>query len=178
MITATSMLIGFGNIVDTADVDGGLKIAAGVSKMMNPDNLYLPIFDASAGCYRFYEYKVETRGILQNSADKVSVYLRVTFAKRNAYVLMTDAANSGLTLSLQLKWTGSLGTVNYNFTDATVSGYVNSLLSAPTNSLILGLTGISSLASGAEISAIARLSSELGVMQNGANKVHQVSAAM
>jgi len=150
-------------------------LASGIDSLLNPENSYLPLYDAEAGCYRFYSYDVRAALVEAVNNKVVAVYAKVVFTKTSAYGLLADTANSHVKFKLLLNWTGALGSVNYYFKDATLAQYAGILegnLSAK-ETLMLTLSGIDGLGAGATVTVTPIITSELGVAMEGATQTYQ-----
>ena len=174
-VTADNVL-SFGNIVDNngaADGLGGIKISNNRNEafvQLQKDNTYLPLYDAANGCYRFYEFKLSVLKCVVNDNKTVLTYrMRLILSSVEAYKLLADTANSGITLSVALTWTGNENATIYTITNARIVEYANAVVerleNGQSNNKFIGLNvnGINRLDSGDTITGIQSVSSVTGV---------------
>ena len=118
---------GVGKIVDTADQVGGIKIPAGEDLeiiSIREDNDYLPIFDTTANCYRLYAYELEGTGHKEDTENhNVKFGFRLLFENVEAYHVLANTENSGLSIYINLQWTGLDEWIYYPLKEATIQGY-------------------------------------------------------
>lgn len=95
----------FGSVIDTM-ATGGLEIAKGsATTMLREDNAYLPLYDTTNGCYKFYAYELKSVDTPQNSTAKsAQFWFTVNFANEDAYALLADADAAGMYLSVEVSW--------------------------------------------------------------------------
>ncbi len=131
-LTAAEFVGIAGNVVDSSAGNEGLLKTSGA---FNPDNADLPLYDAVAEGYRFFDYLLE----VHDAAEAVNTYSQKFWFKfhfytddacteldQDAYALVA-AGGSGFEISTELTWNGEdLDTVYYGLdgnTDAFSQGW-------------------------------------------------------
>ena len=164
-ISATNFL-SFGDVIDTsADSVGGVIISDNIMEaftVFQSANSYLPIYDKTNGCYRFFAYEVKTLGSQYSAtADSLKFGFEIRIGSKKAYELIS-ADPSIIDLNLDLVVTGN-SSDNQKFTytcdEALLKKYADTviknyeLFATKSISLSFTTTGVSRLQSGATYSA-------------------------
>ena len=162
-----AQFLSFGDVIDTSvDSKGGVVISNDITKaytMLQPENSYLPIYDAENGCYRFFAYEAKTLGYQEDLAkDTVKFGFVIRINSKVAYQLIS-ANPSNFKMQIKLSVVGnSSPNQNYVYTcesellkkyaDAIVSNYT-SFANGKNISLTFSTSGILRLKKGTVISA-------------------------
>ena len=93
-------LVSFGDIIDSADGVGLLKITTS-SVHMSQENSYLPIYDSANGGYKFFAYEFDFLGE-KNNGTAVRYGVTIRFNNLAAYDLIATG-ESGLTIAFQME---------------------------------------------------------------------------
>ena len=97
-------VLGYGHIVDTDPVAGGIEIGADKIVHLQSDNPYMPLYDKATGSYKFFEYTIDAKQNASNiSAGKMQYAFSINFANEEAYALIVTGA-SKLTVSVTFTW--------------------------------------------------------------------------
>lgn len=103
-ITATVAALAYGDIIDTAETVGGIKIDTDKIVHLQPGNTYMPLYDTATGCYKFFEYTIDAQQNASNISDgKMQYAFSINFANEEAYALIVTGA-SKLTVSVTFTW--------------------------------------------------------------------------
>ena len=96
-LTVDVAALAYGSIIDTAEVAGGLVIGSDKIVHLQPDNAgYMPLYDAKAGCYRFFEYEVQFKATSVNTTKKSVVFgWQIVFTDADTYAYAYDLLASG-----------------------------------------------------------------------------------
>ena len=102
-------LMAYGDVIDgEVGGNGGLILnseAENARIMLLENNAFLPLYDATNGCYRFFEYEMASRGARNGHLPNSSKFgFTLYFTNKDAYLLLADAANSGVELALDVSW--------------------------------------------------------------------------
>ncbi len=92
--------LSFGSVIDTAAEVGGIKISNDMTKSfvdLQSENVYeskpyMPIYDSTVGCYRFFAYSMNARPMLNSGAIRFNY--GIVFENWSAYQLLADSNNS------------------------------------------------------------------------------------
>lgn len=137
-LTAKNFL-SFGDVIDKAEVAGGLVISNDTAKaftQLQADNGadqvsdsslyagYMPLYDTENGCYRFYQYQSKNRGTYSPGSMKAAAGFAVWFDKADAYELMAQGG-TGISVVANIKWTGCNGFFAYTFSEGTLQNYAS-----------------------------------------------------
>ena len=171
----------FGHVIDndgTTEGDGlgGIIISNDRTKafvQLQPDNKYLPLYDAQNGCYRFFAYQLQVL-THKSSEDAVQFRFRLRLSTAEAYKLLADTANSGVELAFDLSWTGmNSGGVTYVLRGDLLAKYANEAYEqivnngktpvTVTKTIDMTLSGLDSFESGTVITATPTVTSNTGV---------------
>lgn len=93
VLTADAVRWSGGNIIDSAEeTTGGVKVDSDVIEL-STNNIHMPVYDKQNGCYRFFEYTLQSKGpemiqVNKQPAAKFGIYLR--FPKLDAYKLIAN----------------------------------------------------------------------------------------
>lgn len=164
-ITAES-LTSFGNIVDSTEGEGLVKIAKNETSqphlILNTVTTSLPLYDAADGGYRFFTPEFEHQEKKLDDPDKVKYAIRVGLSEKG-YALLDDADNyNALSVCLKLTKDGEdFKTINYSFKQTTVEEYVSKSTGGAGKKygLMLTVSGLEAAAEkGITLSASAQLS--------------------
>jgi hypothetical protein len=134
-----------------------------------PTNPMLPLYDSEVGGYRFFNVTV-TNKTPQSGEGFVKYGFNLKFGSQDAYRLLLDSANAGVTLSTAIAVTDN-ATINYVFGHSILATYAQSVLDnmARENNFVvtLKISGLEKLTEGATVTATPSLTSDLGVIKTG-----------
>lgn len=114
----------YGNVVDgTAGGEGLVKATKGIH--IAGAESYLPIYDTSAGGYRFYQYQLENLGFkaVTGNANTQKIGFRLTLTNSAGYTVMSNTTDEAMDFITNIRWNGALGIILYNFHDDTLRNY-------------------------------------------------------
>lgn len=100
----TNILLGFGEVIDqnAAGVDGqgGLVVGDATDTLIHlqETNSYLPIYDSTNACYKFYGYELA----LKDTGSETVYAVAIRFENLDAYTLINESDAAGLSLSFNL----------------------------------------------------------------------------
>jgi hypothetical protein len=167
-VKADNILV-FGAIVDGTQGEGTLIVDARGTAIIMPTNPMLPLFDSAKGGYRFFNVTV-TNKTPQSGEGFVKYGFNLKFGSQDAYRLLLDSANAGVTLSTAIAVTDN-ATINYVFGHSILATYAQSVLDnmARENNFVvtLKISGLEKLTEGATVTATPSLTSDLGVIKTG-----------
>jgi hypothetical protein len=171
----------FGHIIDnngTTDGVGGILISNDRTKafvQLQQTNNYLPIYDTANGCYRFFGYEFVSMGAKLSGTNTVKYGVALKFTNVDAFKLLAETADSGLTISLQLTWNGAAAPMVYTFDADTVKTFATNAYikySDPnytgTRTLTLTVHGLDALDDGVVLNATPILASTTGLSTTAA----------
>lgn len=177
-------LFSFGNVIDETEGTGGLLISNNKTKaftQLQATNTYLPIYDVTNGCYRFVYYELAANGYTKISNDSIRFKFKLKLNSVDAYKLLAETADSGLTVCVKLNWTGLGKDIIYTMSVDTIREYGalmyddmiagNTTAMQPRASSYLTVGGLSKLVSDNEISARPFIVSATDVMQQTADQI-------
>lgn len=97
-------VVAFGDIIDTGATVGGIKISndvAAARTSLLPNNKYMPIYDTTDGCYKFFEYEFISKG--SNAfTNSIKYYAALRFENLDAYTVIANSDNCGLNITFNL----------------------------------------------------------------------------
>lgn len=113
---------------------------------------YLPIFDTSAGGYRFYAYTCKTLGV-RATGDTAVFGFALNFTDPAAYTLLTQTQKSGL--SIHTKLSCGETDLSFVFSPELLRQYAQLCLDHPTlaAAFLLTVTGMDVIPSGEAVTA-------------------------
>ncbi len=200
-LTANNIL-SFGNVIDSATDDnetatvGGIKISnntANAFVSLQAGNTYLPIYDSTNGCYRFfkYDFKVSNPSYKYNAEEtpnSVKFGYQLVLDNEVGYQLLANESNErGFDIHVDVEWDvadGKRGT-SITFRTDTLAEFAEGTLNkfdeiqAGTKSmgaLTLTVNGLNLLAEGATITTASTLQSVTNV-EKGTSSSFQKSNA-
>ena len=148
VVTAKNAL-SFGVVMDTASEVGGIKISnkttEAFTKLQPENGGYLPIYDIregeEVGIYKFFEYKLVNAAGTKVSGKSVKFGIQLTFTNNDAYDVMANSADSGVSLSADVTWSNmSVPSLNFKLDDNLVLEYVQKKAAAPQKNFAITLT--------------------------------------
>jgi len=112
----------YGAVVDGEWGGRGLVIAnKGIHVASN--NPYLPIYDTTAGGYRFYQYELQNLGYKTVDTNTLKIGFRLVLSNPAGYNVMSKTMEPKLDLIAHIHWTGAIGQVHYTFSADTLRNY-------------------------------------------------------
>ena len=155
--TADMGVFSYGDIIDTATDNadatafGGIVISSNMIVHLQPNNTYMPLYDAQAGCYRFFSYEIEA--LLKDGTDQqITTGVRVLFDNREAYRIVANGG-SALTLKLYMTWTNRGGDpISYTYSESKFMEYASKAYTQSatdkgvTTALAISITGLNNIA--------------------------------
>ena len=168
----TDNLFSFGNVIDSSNGQGGVKISNDRTKafmQLQDDNAALPLYDTANGCYRFFNYSLmfKTKAARENYNRYA---IRLDLPNEEAYALLADPANRG-TISAELLMGNEDGTVRriqYVFSDATLAKYADKAANSENpQAILLTLTGGGSSFDKRNIKVTGQFNSLTGMQDDG-----------
>lgn len=114
----------YGNVTDgTAGGEGLVKATKGIH--IAGAESYLPIYDTSAGGYRFYQYQLENLGFkdVPGKANSKKLGFRLTLTNSAGYTVMSNTTDEAMDFITNIRWDGALGAILYTFHDDTLRNY-------------------------------------------------------
>ena len=180
-LTASNFL-SFGNVVDNGDTTGGLKITNDTSKaftLLQPANTFMPLYDTANGCYRFYEYSVESLGTKNPTETEAKFGFRVRFTKPEGYKVLAESADTGMDLVIRIKWDGmKIPEVSYTITNDTLKSYAKNAYTQVTTgelkrAITVTITSLNRLPDGATLYVTPDVVSVTGVTRTGAEATYK-----
>ncbi|MBE6799418.1 MAG: hypothetical protein E7525_06595 [Ruminococcaceae bacterium] len=173
-LTASNFL-SFGDVIDTAEEVGGLVISNDTTisfTILQKSNTFMSIYDTAAGCYRFFEYQVVTKGVrLRNNGlivdDQVAFGYAVEFTNMAAYKIIVESENTGLAFTAKVTVNNGNKTnvVVLEFTDELVKTFADKYIKAvESNStsrpgLVVKINGLSKIDTDVNITCVATATS-------------------
>ena len=171
VLTVEMAIVSFGDIVDSADGVGGIKISNDptvASTSLQAANSYMPIYDGE--CYRFYSYTVALAAKSEiagdTAKDKAQFGIRLTFTNADAY---TALANNGSDFEIAMNIDWGTGSVRHVFSADSVKTYAEKAATQSvdggtvTTALVVTVSGLQTLGVGTEVSATAAIESTTGM---------------
>ena len=141
-VLTVNSLASFGQIIDS--VGGGGLIVSNLAIM---DNQWLPVRDSS-GCYRFFQYQVESLGSKETANGAVFGF-SLDFEDANAYLTLLDSEDVQITVTLKV----GERTQSFAFSKTLLRRYVQLCSKYPDMraAMKLNVTGIGTLTDGTVI---------------------------
>lgn len=174
-ILTADVIMAFGQVIDTAEVKGGIAIAKNDvnddSHLLNlsADNAMMPLYDAEFGGYRFFTVDVTHLQRAGETSDSCKFGFQFDMDDQ-AMALLMDAQNADVLFSTKL--TVTVGDTVYDkippyeFNAATLAGYADRVLNQPSTSkwtIVLTIWGINSLDGDVTIQSAPTMTSSTGV---------------
>lgn len=174
MLTVNGLMAN-GDVIDgEVGGNGGLALNENAENgriMLVKNNAFLPLYDATNSCYRFFQYELASRGARNGDLANSSKFgFTLYFANKDAYRLLADAANSGVELALDVSWESKADdrVVEFVFNEQLMQKFAMAAyeqLSAgtvekTTKVLTLTVSGMDALAAGEAVTVTPALKSE------------------
>ena len=176
-------------IDDDGLASGGIIISNDTTKawtLLQPENGgYLPVYDCGEGrigCYRFYEYDVNSVFAYKLSANELRFYFQLLFDEAEGYLVLSKTSDSSLNMVLDVEWEGISETfeITYTMADATVKEYATNSYKRVSNGaannqgMYLYIKGLKNLDSGTDITATPSVVTDSGVTASSATMSYTV----
>lgn len=189
----TKNIFSFGNVIDKVvfegdladngvDVEfidngidgvGGIVISNDRTKafvQLQQTNKYLPIYDTANGCYRFFGYEFVSKGVKAVGTDDYKYGVALKFSNIEAFKLLSETENSGLSISMSLTWDDAAAPMVYTFSESTIKTFAKNAYAkysdpnyTGTRALTLTVYGTGNLGEGTIVYATPELESITGV---------------
>ena len=149
VVTAKNVL-SFGIVMDSKAEVGGIKIPIDTTKAftkLQPENGgYLPIYDTRDGVYKFFEYTLANAGH-KVEGNCVAFGFKIRFTNMEAYSVLAATTNSGISLTINLGWTGmTMEYVPYMIFDSTITDYAKQVADQGTGkAIVIRVFGLNNL---------------------------------
>jgi hypothetical protein len=149
IVTAKNVL-SFGIVMDSQAEVGGIKIPIDTTKAftkLQPENGgYLPIYDTRDGVYKFFEYTLVNAGH-KVEGNCVAFGFKIRFTNMEAYSVLAATTNSGISLTINLGWTGmTMEYVPYMIFDSTITDYAKQVADQGTGkAIVIRVFGLNNL---------------------------------
>ena len=142
----------YGDVVDGAAGGNGLLKATNGIHIAGKAS-YLPIYDSTAGGYRFYQYQLENLGFkrIDGNPDICKVGIRLILANTAGYDVLTNTTDPAIAAIASIHWGKLPSPLHYTFSDSTLRKYAAQV------SADLSQTGASSKAITLTISGLSRI---------------------
>lgn len=142
----------YGDVVDGATGGNGLLKATNGIHIAGKAS-YLPIYDSTAGGYRFYQYQLQNLGFkrIDGNPDICKVGIRLTLANAAGYDVLTNTTDPAIDAIASIHWGKIPSPLLYTFSDSTLRKYAAQV------SADLSQTGSSSKAITLTISGLSRM---------------------
>ena len=160
-------VLGYGHIVDTATVAGGIKIGTDKIVHLQSGNTYMPLaekLNETEVCYRFFECNnnIITGSRIQNGVAQFSIAF--DFANVEAYKILQNG-NSKISIMMSLTWDSreadtTKSPIVGNFSEGLIKQYGETLANDPSSAkrITMSVSGINGL-SGQNLKATFTVSS-------------------
>ena len=138
-------VVSFGNVIDS--VGGGTLVMSDdrteALLSLLPSNTMLPLYDATAGGYKFFNQTLVGGGPVKGTATSVKFGVKLSFTDTAAYELL-KSGQVKLGLDLKIERDGHVNNLTYVFKDATIEAYADSVLgnSAGNYYVVLQISGL------------------------------------
>lgn len=138
-------VVSFGNVIDS--VGGGTLVMSDdrteALLSLLPSNTMLPLYDATAGGYKFFNQTLVGGGPVEGTATSVKFGVKLSFTDTAAYELL-KSGQVKLGLDLKIERDGHVNNLTYVFKDATIEAYADSVLgnSAGNYYVVLQISGL------------------------------------
>jgi len=141
------VLVSFGDIIDTVGTGG---LTAGT--LVLADNSYLPIYDTTGSCYRFYAWGLRNLGV-RGAGNSVTFGFALDFADPAAYALLARTEDPRLNITTDLAWGDEV--LTFAFSPELIRAYASLQGKHPgvQAALLLNVTGLEALDSGTALTA-------------------------
>jgi len=188
-------LLSFGDVIDSTDGVGGVKISNDTTKAFFSlqasngagmgaveANMFIPLYDSQNGCYRLYEglFKMIGVGGRASDASKVVYHVAYTFKNSAAYTLIANNEDTGMSIQVGVEWTGREGNpLISNISRASIKKHAENMLENGNGnySITFTVNGLGMLNEGETVTLKApSLKTTSGATSIGADKVYTVPA--
>ena len=164
----------FGAVIDSTQGGGALCIDPRGTTILQPTNPMLPLYDTERGGYRFFDVTV-TNKTPQSGEGFVKYGFNLKLGSEDAYRLLLDSANVGVSLSVKLEVSG-YADLHYFFNHSILAGYAEAVLGnmARENNFVVTLkvAGLDALTEGTTVTATPTLSSDTKAVKSGGAQVY------
>ena len=162
-VVKTENVLSFGVVMDGKEQVGGIEIAkdttAAFTKLQPENGGYLPVYDTTAGQYKFFAYEVESNKV-EGGDGNATFWMRLVFDNAAAYDVLANTGDSCVDFYATMDWTGIDGFgVRYLMSDENVKSYAAAAYeqlqggNANSKAMYLKVTGVGKLGEGAFVSA-------------------------
>jgi hypothetical protein len=155
-------VLGYGHIVDTDTVAGGIEIGADKIVHLQSDNPYMPLYDKATESYKFFKYEIETLS-KNGTADTINLGVRVLFENREAYAVLANGETK-TAITISLTWNGRTDSpIQHTVTEASVKEFGDKAFGqsengSVTTAISINVKGLKSIA-GKTLNVTAKLTS-------------------
>ena len=164
----------YGDVVDGAAGGNGLLKATNGIHIAGKAS-YLPIYDSTAGGYRFYQYQLENLGFkaVAGNATTQKIGFRLILTNSAGYTVLSGTTDEAVDFTAYIHWDGALGTTLYNFHDATLRNYAAQVAAdiaatgTSAKAITLTIGGLDCLADNVSLSARPALETAPGITVQG-----------
>lgn len=162
------------NIVDLTNGKGGIVIAMNDKSdsthliELAVGNTALPLYDAQAGCYRFYSYSLAH--LQKTQTNTVRFGLQIELGAAGAYSLLAEKENADIAVVLTLSSSALSEDIVYSFQAGTLAEYaVNKQRNDGKNwTIVLSVTNANALPANVALTVTPTLVSSTGAIPTGA----------
>lgn len=156
----------YGDLVD-GDIGGNAVVKS--ANFHNKSTKFLPIYDTTAGGYRFYSYDLNELGYKSVNDTTIKFGFRLLLDNEYGYTLLTDAENSKLSAKINITLSGDYNTTMvYNLKSSTLAAYGQAQKEGKTTWAIqLTVTGIDKLGANGAITMAPAFDSTVGTAISG-----------
>ncbi len=185
-LTAVDALV-FGQIVDgTTGGNACLIISNDASESMvilQADNPQLPIYDSTAGGYRFYSYSVTSLNYKTiGNTGSIQFGFRLLLDNAAGYSVLKNTTDSGASYKVSLEIPGLKGfNINYTYSQSMMQSYADLASKQMTQSgsvsavFTLTVSGVDTMKQGQTLTATPNISTLCGTQRNGSVSAYSIN---
>ena len=163
MNVTVSYLASFGNLVDGSEGGNALvKVTKNIHLIET--NTFLAVYDSASEGYRFYDYELKNLGARNSGENAIQFGIRLVLTNADGYAVIANTDDAKLKLTASITWTGSTAPIQYTFKGETVKEFAQAIQSKPASAILLTVAGINNLAADTEVTMVAQIQSETGMV--------------
>ena len=173
----TKYFTSFGQVVD-GQIGGDAVLKAEKGIHLATANSFLPIYDSTAGGYRFYKYELQNLGFKTVAGDDniLKTGTRLNLANTAGYDVLAATENGALDTVVYLSWGDMPGPMRYTFRPETLRNYASQVAAdiaakgSSSKAITLTLTGLNGLDAGTQLNLQPAVETASGMQGQAENK--------